>query len=134
SLDSRAPNLTETSSRWPFSSNTPGADHALLRAARTDRQIDRVEEQHDQVDVVERAATERIEPLAQLGADRGDRRLRGLPSPASSHSDSTSRIDRPRTNPPITNALSGSVRSSRLQCHFGYSFDTNGLIGSRTCG
>jgi hypothetical protein len=25
-----------------------------------------------------------------------------LPSPASSHSDSTSRIDKPRTNPPIT--------------------------------
>ena len=35
-----------------------------------------------------------------------------LPSPACSHSDSTSRIDRPRTNAPITIAFSGSVRSS----------------------
>src|SRR5256885_7368512 len=49
-----------------------------------------------------------------------------FPSPASSHSDSTSRIERPRTKPPITSALSGSVLSSRLQCHFGNNFDTNG--------
>ena len=35
-----------------------------------------------------------------------------FPSPACSHSDSTSRIDRPRTNAPITNAFSGSVRNS----------------------
>ena len=56
------------------------------------------------------------------------------PSPASSHSDSMSRIDRPRTNPPITIALSGSVRSSRLQCHFGNSFETNGIAASRACG
>jgi hypothetical protein len=35
-----------------------------------------------------------------------------FPSPAWSHSDSTSRIDKPRTNAPITIALSGSVRSS----------------------
>src|SRR4051812_30365717 len=35
-----------------------------------------------------------------------------LPSPACSHSDSTSRIDSPRTNAPITIARNGSVRSS----------------------
>ena len=50
--------------------------------------------------------------LAQLAADPGRGRLRQLPSPARSHSDSTSRIDRPRTNAPITIARSGSVRSS----------------------
>ena len=61
--------------------DSPGADHALLRAARADRQVDRVEEQHDQVDVVERAATERLEPLVQLRADRRHGRLRGLPEP-----------------------------------------------------
>src|SRR3954447_6330459 len=35
-----------------------------------------------------------------------------FPSPAFSHSDSTSRIERPRTNAPITIARSGSVRSN----------------------
>ena len=55
-----------------------------------------------------------------------------FPSPASSHSDSTSRIDRPRTNAPITNAFSGSVRIS-----FGVrgnSFDANVSAAWRTCG
>src|SRR5437764_4036377 len=61
--------------------DSPGADHALLRAAGTDRQIDRVEEQHDEVDVVERAATERLKPLAQLRTDRRDCRLRGAAEP-----------------------------------------------------
>jgi hypothetical protein len=56
------------------------------------------------------------------------------PSPASSHNDSTSRIDRPRTNPPITSAFSGSVPSKRLQCHFGNSFETNGIAASRAWG
>ena len=35
-----------------------------------------------------------------------------LPSPASSQSDSTSRIDSPRTNAPITSAFNGSVRNN----------------------
>ncbi|HWF51842.1 MAG TPA: hypothetical protein VG294_14480, partial [Solirubrobacteraceae bacterium] len=61
--------------------DSPGAHHAFLRAARADREIDRIEEQHDQVDVVERAATERFEPLVQLRADRRHRRLRRLPEP-----------------------------------------------------
>src|SRR3954453_4418671 len=39
-------------------------------------------------------------------------RFDSLPSPACSHSDSTSRIDSPRTNAPITIARSGSVRST----------------------
>jgi hypothetical protein len=54
------------------------------------------------------------------------------PSPASSHSDSTSRIDSPRTNAPTTIAFKGSVRSSRLPR--GKSFDVNGSAASRTCG
>src|SRR5450755_372771 len=59
----------------------PGAHDAFLRAAGADRQVDRVEEQHDQLDLVEVAATERFEPLVQLGADPGDGRLRGLLEP-----------------------------------------------------
>jgi hypothetical protein len=55
-----------------------------------------------------------------------------LPSPAFSHTDSTSRIDRPLTNAPITNAFSGSVRSNFVP--LGNSFDTNGSAASRTCG
>jgi hypothetical protein len=35
-----------------------------------------------------------------------------FPSPAFAHSDPTSRIDSPRTNAPITIALSGSVATS----------------------
>jgi hypothetical protein len=57
-----------------------------------------------------------------------------FPSPASSHNDSTSRIDKPRTKPPITSAFNGSVRNSRLQCHFGNNFETNGIAASRACG
>jgi hypothetical protein len=55
-----------------------------------------------------------------------------LPSPACSHSDSTSRIESPRTNAPITNALSGSVRNN-----FGVrgnSLDANVSAAWRTCG
>jgi hypothetical protein len=55
-----------------------------------------------------------------------------FPSPAFSHSSSTSRIDRPLTNAPITNAFSGSVRNS-----FGVrgnSFEANVSAAWRTCG
>ena len=55
-----------------------------------------------------------------------------LPRPASSHSDSTSRIDRPRTNAPMTNAFNGSVRNSLVPR--GNSRETNGAAASRTCG
>jgi hypothetical protein len=114
--------------------DSPGADHAFLRTARADRQIDRIEEQHDQVDVVQRAATERLKPLVQLGADPGDRRARRLSEPGLfaqrldvAHRETAhERAD--------VNALSGSVLSKRLQCHFGNSFDTNGAAASRTCG
>jgi hypothetical protein len=54
------------------------------------------------------------------------------PSPACSHSDSTSRIDRPLTNPPITSAFSGSVRTSLVPR--GNSFEANVSAASRTCG
>jgi hypothetical protein len=43
--------------------------------------MDRVEEQDNQVDVIERAATERLKPLVQLRADPGHRRARHLPKP-----------------------------------------------------
>ena len=55
-----------------------------------------------------------------------------FPSPAFSHSDSTSRIDRPRTKAPITKAFSGSVRNSFVPR--GNSFETNGSAAWRTCG
>jgi hypothetical protein len=55
-----------------------------------------------------------------------------FPSPAFSHNDSTSRIDRPRTNAPITIALSGSVATSFLAR--GNSDETNGSAASRTRG
>src|SRR5512142_877774 len=54
------------------------------------------------------------------------------PSPASSHNDSASRIDSPRTNAPITIAFNGSVRRNRFPR--GNSLDTNGSAASRTCG
>lgn len=55
------------------------------------------------------------------------------PSPASSQSDSTSRIESPRTNAPITSAFSGSVVSSRFEPR-GNSFEVNGSAASRSCG
>src|SRR5437667_10437365 len=41
-------------------------------------------------------------------------------------------MDRPRTKAPITNAFSGSVRSSFVP--LGNSFETNGSAASLTCG
>ena len=58
--------------------------------------------------------------------------LERLPSPAWSQSESTSRIDRPRTKAPITIARSGSVRSNLVPR--GNSLDTNGSAAWRTCG
>jgi hypothetical protein len=55
-----------------------------------------------------------------------------FPSPAFSHSDSTSRIDNPRTNAPITIARKGSVRKTFVL--HGNSLETNGSAASRTCG
>jgi hypothetical protein len=58
--------------------------------------------------------------------------LESFPRPASSHSDSTSRIDKSRTNAPITKAFSGSVRNSFVPR--GKSFETNVSAACRTCG
>src|SRR5215218_9871947 len=55
-----------------------------------------------------------------------------FPSPAFSHSDSMSRIDRPLTNAPITIARSGSLRNTFVL--HGNSFETNGSAASLTCG
>ena len=55
-----------------------------------------------------------------------------FPSPAFSHSDSTSRIESPRTNAPITIARSGSVAIS-LRAR-GNRDETNVSAASRTCG
>jgi DNA-binding CsgD family transcriptional regulator len=40
--------------------DTPGANHAFLRAAWADRQEDRIQEQHDEVGVIERPVLERL--------------------------------------------------------------------------
>ena len=89
--------------------------HALLGAVGADREEDRVEEQRDQVDLVEVAAPERSKRSRSSSQIRDAVDFEVFPSPASSHSDSTSRIDRPRTNAPITIAFSGSVRNNRLR-------------------
>jgi hypothetical protein len=34
----------------------------------------------------------------------------------------------------MISAFNGSVLNSRLQCHFGNNFETNGIAASRTCG
>jgi hypothetical protein len=61
--------------------------------ARRDRpREDRVEEQRGQVDVVEVAAFERLEALPELGQMRDAVDLDSFPSPACSHSDSTSHL------------------------------------------
>jgi hypothetical protein len=57
--------------------------------------------------------------------------VESFPRPACSHSDSTSRIESPRTNAPITIARSGSVRRSLVPR--GNSFETHGSAASRTC-
>ena len=126
SLVSRIPNRTETSARCAVLGDPPGADHALLRAARADRQVDRVEEQHDQVDVIERAATERLEPLVQLRADPGHRRPRRLPEPglltqrldvahrqAADEPADDQRLERVRSQQPLAVPLREQLRDER---------------------
>jgi hypothetical protein len=114
-----------------FFGKAPGDQHALLGPVGADREKDRVQEQRRHLDVVEVAALERLKALAQLGADPLGGRLRQLPEPAFSHSDSMSRIDSPRTNAPITIARSGSVRNTFLL--HGNSLQTNDSAASRTC-
>jgi hypothetical protein len=59
----------------------PGDQHALLRAARSHGQKRRVEEQRDEPDLVETAALERLETVAQLGADPRRAGLRDAAQP-----------------------------------------------------
>src|SRR6516164_130934 len=107
-------------------SDSPGADHAFLRAAGADREVDRVEEQHHQVDVVERAATERLEPLVQLCADRRHRRLRRPPEPgllaqrldiadrqAANEPADHQRLERVRSQQPLAVPLREQLRDER---------------------
>jgi hypothetical protein len=58
--------------------------------------------------------------------------LDSFPSPAFSHRSSTSRIDKPRTNAPITSAFNGSVLSSFGV--LGNNSDANVSAAWRTCG
>ena len=110
----------------------PGDQHALLGPVRADRQEDRVEEQCRELDLVEVAALELLEALpGALSRARGGR-LRELPEPAFSQSDSMSRIDSPLTNAPITIARSGSVRNT-LVLH-GNSLEANVSAACVTCG
>jgi hypothetical protein len=59
----------------------PGAQHPLLGPVGPDRQEDRVAEQRRHLNVVEVAALERLEALAQLLADARGGRLGQLPEP-----------------------------------------------------
>ena len=86
----------------------------------------------DEQSQIEIAAPERVKALAQLKAMRDAVDLDSFPSPACSHTDSTSRIERPRTNAPIAIALSGSVRNSFVPR--GNRLQTNGSTACRTCG
>jgi hypothetical protein len=81
--------------------------------------------------IIQRAVEDEFE--AWLGRARYERRpdyQRGLRN--YEQSDSTSRIESPRTKAPTTIASSGRVRSSFVEC--GNSADTNGSAASRTCG
>jgi hypothetical protein len=61
---------------------SPRAHDAFLGAAGADRQVDRIEEQHHQLDLVQIAARELREALMQLGADPGHGRFRRAPEPS----------------------------------------------------
>ncbi len=78
-----------------------------------------------------RSPRRRREDLEELLADPDAVDLDSFPSPACSHNDSTSRVDRPRTNAPMTIARSGSVLSNLVPR--GNSLDTNGSAAARTC-
>jgi hypothetical protein len=97
--------------------------HALLGPVGPDGEEDGVEEQRRHLDVVEVAALELLEALRSSVQIRWAVDFDSFPSPAFSHSDSMSRIDRPRTNAPITIARSGSVRNTFVLQ--GNSFETN---------
>jgi hypothetical protein len=75
---------------------------------------------------------ERVKAFLELLTDPRGCGLESFPSPACSHNDSTSRIDRPLTNAPITNAFKGSVRNSLGV--LGNNFDANVSAAWRTCG
>src|SRR3954465_1539675 len=89
SWDSRIPSITARSTRPPAPGEpplaglgeAPGDQHALLGPVAADRQKNGVDEQRCDVDVVEVAALERFEALAQLGADPGRGRLGELAEP-----------------------------------------------------
>src|SRR5215216_7964958 len=64
-----------------FLGEAPGDEHALLRPVGAHREEDGVEEERREADLVERAALERLEALAQLRADPRRGRLRELAEP-----------------------------------------------------
>jgi len=107
----------------------PGTDHALLRSAPADRLIDRVKEQHHQVDVIQRTATKRLKPLAQLRADPRHGRPRRLPEPglftqrldvahrqAAHEPADDQRLQRVRSQQPLAMPLREQLRNERLCC------------------
>jgi len=64
-----------------FLGEPPGAKHAFLRPLRPDVEEDRIQEQRHEPHLVEVAALEGLEALAELGADPRRGRLRELAEP-----------------------------------------------------
>jgi hypothetical protein len=113
-----------------FFGESPGEQDAFLGAVGADGEEGGVAEQRHQAEVVEVAAPNRSNRSLSSVQIRWAVDLATFPSPAFSHSDSTSRIDSPRTNAPITIALSGSVATSFLAR--GNSNETNGSAASKS--
>ena len=130
SFDSRDPNCTETScsaavlGRFPKRRSRPPSGRWGGPGDRSHPRTTRQDRCHRATGDLN--ASKRSCSSAQT-RDRSSATV--FPSPTSSHNDSMSRIERPRTNPPIINVFKGSVRNSRLQCHFGNSLETNGDRG-----
>jgi hypothetical protein len=118
--------------RGALGGDPPGAQHRLGPSARVHPEVAAVQEQVLQLDPAQLAGL----PGVELGLDRladaadgrlGQRRLR--PS-ASASAASTSRTDRPRTNPDSTSASSALVRLTPLPS----SREANGWVVPRSLG
>ena len=110
----------------------PGDQDALLGPVWADREEDRVAEQRGEPDLVEVAALKVSKRSRSSWQLRAAVDFDSFPNPALSQSDSTSRIDSPCTNAPITIAFQ-RLRAQQLGAARN-SFETNGSAASRTCG
>ena len=78
-----------------FVGETPRDLHTLLGPVRPDSDERRIEEQRDQPDLVQITLPERVKRSLSSSQILEAVDLESFPSPACSHDDSTSRIDRP---------------------------------------